>query len=533
MGMKVARSCLAITLGWMLAACSMQAEAVRQPDATTTDGSVTRAGWVEAWRELPAPPGGLMDRTVAWDGGRFIVVGGHLDGKDSCSDSAYAFDGSAWAPIASPPEPRCGAIVVPIGNEVLLVSGYGKDVRNSAVAYEAATDSWRKIARPPSDLSYSTAWTGHELLAWGTTPEGQQALPVGASYDPTKDEWTPLPEAPIRLTLSDGVWTGEEFIAFGSELNGRNQADTPTSVGAAFDPKKRTWRELPPSELSAQATAASWDGQEMIAWDYETTSEAYDPARDHWSKPERMPMDFSECYPEDVEIGGEIFAWFCGQASLWRDGGWIPVDGGPMDVTVHAYDRPFPVYRFMDMAPSDNQIFFQATGVAVQNNGTVCYGCKGAPTSYWMLTPSKGPIPCPDPGADGLTPTLDSDTIAPKDSVMLSGAAPVVGDDGDYVGPHGELTVWINLDPKQWRTGLPGKPKPEPAVEGKPVMWASQSFITGCDYSVQLTPSPRRTAGTYPVVAIVRDGDDATLLPPIDVTIAEREYPLTGREGND
>jgi hypothetical protein len=45
-------------------------------------------------------------------------------------------------------------------------------------------------------------------------------------------------------------------LLFGSLLNDRNIAETETSVGAAYDPSTDSWRTLPPSELSPQATSA-------------------------------------------------------------------------------------------------------------------------------------------------------------------------------------------------------------------------------------------------------------------------------------
>lgn len=93
------------------------------------------------------------------------------------------------------------------------------------------------------------------------------------------------------------MWTGREMLVFGSLLDGRNYAATRTSVGAAYDPSIDAWRELPPSALSPQATTAAWAGGRVVAWDYEVHSQDYDPQKDTWSTPQRMPLEFSECYP--------------------------------------------------------------------------------------------------------------------------------------------------------------------------------------------------------------------------------------------
>jgi hypothetical protein len=188
----------------------------------------------------------------------------------------------------------------------------------TGVSYDPATGTWRIIADAPIEPPFGvvTVWTGSRILVWGG---GERSDPAtdGALYDPVTDEWTPIAPSPLGLKQASGLWTGREVIVFGSLLDNRNHAETDTSVGAAYDPATDTWRTLPPSELSPQAVSAVWAAGRMVAWDYETHSQEYDPATDRWSPRIKMPLDSSECYPDSVALENVVFGLFCGRAVLY------------------------------------------------------------------------------------------------------------------------------------------------------------------------------------------------------------------------
>ncbi len=214
------------------------------------------------------------------------------------------------------------------------------------------------------------------------------------AYDPATDTWRRIAEAPHGLNLASGMWTGQEVLVFGSLLNGKNRADTPTSVGAAYDPATDTWRELPPSALSPQATSAVWVDDRMVAWDYEVHSQEYDPARNAWSHPVKMPLSFSECYPESVVVRDLVFAFFCGRAALYDaiSGTWQEIHGGPLEERVwsDAYQSYVEVWRFADLVPARDVVLLAAEGITLNRKGIACYGCPGSPVSLWAYRPPGG-----------------------------------------------------------------------------------------------------------------------------------------------
>ena len=181
------------------------------------------------------------------------------------------------------------------------------------------------------------------------------------------------------------------MIVFGSLLNGRNWADTATSIGAAYDPRSNTWRRIPASALSPQATSAVWVGDRMLAWDYETRWQEYDPVGNRWGPPLGMPLQFNECYPDTAKLRGQAFAFFCGDAALFdgRTRSWGVIHGGMLDSRIPANGRHYALWRFASLAPAGTVLFLAAEGITVDASGVPCYGCPGSPHSFWAYRPPR------------------------------------------------------------------------------------------------------------------------------------------------
>jgi hypothetical protein len=355
----------------------------------------------EGWTELPLPPEVRDGMSVVWAGSRLLAWGGcDPAAEDHCGPTAvaFAFDPvtQSWSPLES--APVAGAHADAIGTEAIWT---GKEAifllatedRLQGQAYDPATDTWRTIATAPlASRSHTVAvWTGSEVIVWGGGAPDDPSAVSGAAYDPIDDSWRKIADAPIGLNLISGMWTGREMLVFGSLLDNRNIAETKTAVGAAYNPATDKWRELPPSELSPQATSAVWVGDRMVAWDYEVHSQEYDPARDVWSAPVEMPLDFSECYPDSVVVRDLVFGFFCGHAALYDTGSrtWEEIHGGPLDEEVDSepYGRAIKLWRFAELASTGDTVLMLAEGITLEKTGEACYGCPGSPMSFWAYRP--------------------------------------------------------------------------------------------------------------------------------------------------
>ena len=285
----------------------------------------------EGWSDLPAPPEVRSEAATAWTGEALLIWGGYVfegSGDKPPSNDGFMFDAAmrSWTSIpASPLSSRSAAASVWTGSELVIWGGWdgswdaGPGTLSDGAAFEPGSGAWRTL--PPAPISARapfSVWTGHEMIVWGTAVRVSDPPRDGAAYDPTTDSWWTIAEAPIGLTDGTAVWTGQEMIVFGAALHGGNDAETPTAIGAAYDPNADTWRRLPDSALSPQASTAAWNGREMIAWDYLNGSAAYDPDTDSWRTITEMPLDPAECSPDSVAVGSDVLGDYCGAVVLFE-----------------------------------------------------------------------------------------------------------------------------------------------------------------------------------------------------------------------
>ena len=370
-------------------------DTLARPEQRSTEPNRVAAVPV-GWTELPSPPEFREGMSLVWAGTRLLAWGGcNPGGADACEPTAggFGFDPmtQSWGPLENAPVAGTNADEVWTGKEAIFL--LEEENRLKGQAYDPATGAWRTIATPPIEPRFGAVavWTGSEVIFWGGGNPDDATVTGGAAYDPASDSWRTIAGAPVGLNLASGMWTGREMLVFGSLLDDRNRADTRFSVGAAYDPKTDMWRELTPSQLSPQATSAVWVGDRAVAWDYDVHSQEFDADLDVWSEPVKMPLDFSECYPESVVAGDLVFAFFCGRGALYdaSSGRWEEIHGGPLEEKVESeiHGRALELWRFGQLVSTGDTVFMLAEGITLGKTGEACYQCPGSPISFWAYHP--------------------------------------------------------------------------------------------------------------------------------------------------
>jgi hypothetical protein len=127
---------------------------------------------------------------------------------------------------------------------------------------------WTPIALPPARLSarvgHTAIWTGSEMIVWGGNADTIYYAD-GASYDPSTNTWTMLPDAGSLSARSNhtAVWTGSAMIVWGGDDG------SPVSDHASYDPKTHTWTTLPAAPISDRTrhvAAYATTTNEMLVW---------------------------------------------------------------------------------------------------------------------------------------------------------------------------------------------------------------------------------------------------------------------------
>ena len=307
-------------------------------DSSASSSGIDRlSDYPAGWTELPPPPDVRTGAAQVWTGSQLVVWGGYTDSDETnVVASGFVFDGAelTWRPTAPAPlEPRGLTGFGWTGSELLVWGGwsgtYGYEFAegffDDGAAYDPVSDSWRRLPPAPIDARAPlSVWTGREMLVWGTALRVEDRPRDGAAYDPATDSWRTIAEAPIELTDATAVWTGTEMIVFGAALHGGNVSETPTAIGAAYDPAADTWRQLPESDIDPNANTASWLEDRLIAWDYSSHTSAYSPSSDAWESLRGPPVDACEDVPASVTADGFVFGQLCGELVMMHPGehGW-------------------------------------------------------------------------------------------------------------------------------------------------------------------------------------------------------------------
>jgi len=291
------------------------------------------SGIPEGWTELPAPPDIRSGAALVWTGSQLLIWAGSTGdaAEQPPGRDGMAFDASSNTWVGIPPAPipgRSFPAYAWTGRELLTWGGWdgsysGEEpgTLSDGAAYDPATKQWRVL--PPSGLTGRAplfAWTGEELIVWGTSFRTRSRPLDGAAYNPVSDSWRMIAEGPIELTDAVGVWTGTEMIVFGAALHGGNFPETPTAIGAAYNPASDTWRQLPESDIDPNANTASWLHDRLIAWDYSKHTSAYSPGSDTWVSLRGPPVDACEDVPASVTAEGFVFGQLCGELVVMRPG---------------------------------------------------------------------------------------------------------------------------------------------------------------------------------------------------------------------
>lgn len=177
---------------------------------------------------------------------------------DHAAPSPGSWDESAPGPLAE----RSGAVVVRMGEDVLIWGGVGERPYSDGAIYDPATQTWRLVA-PPRLLPRSGAagvWTGSEAVILGglgfdsTTrnPVPVGAVRDGAAYDPETDRWRALPRLPFALA-ADGVFAHRNRLYAVSATARRRPVavlDRGSSIWRLANPAPRWWYR--PGKIAAR-----------------------------------------------------------------------------------------------------------------------------------------------------------------------------------------------------------------------------------------------------------------------------------------
>jgi hypothetical protein len=281
-------------------------------------GARTSSPPVSAWQKLPAAPirvdAGLQS---VWTG-KELIVSGQRAGADgtytNATEVVAAYDPATrtWRRLARPPEmdEYCHRSLVWTGREVVLW-GCGQS------ALDPRSNTWRALPKPPTGEGIAV-WTGRELIGWGGGCCGD-AWDGGSAYDPTTNAWRTIAQTPLAPAQGAlGAWTGHRLLLLVSGFNPGSAKLYPARFAraAAYDPAADAWHRIAPlPETGIRfGSATAWDGRELVvvgAGPDARSTFAYDPATDRWSR--RAPSPVGLRNASAFRAGERLVVWGGGE----------------------------------------------------------------------------------------------------------------------------------------------------------------------------------------------------------------------------
>jgi hypothetical protein len=220
-----------------------------------------------------------------------IVVS--ADGDDEQQTTAARTD--EWTPLRRATLERTEVAAARIGRYVYVAGGFERKSNTTTAAverYDIDRNRWRRVRSMPVGLNHAAAaaYRGKLYVLGGYTSQGavKGEVPSLYRYDPERNRWSRLPDAPTkRGALAVGVVGGRLYAAGGADASG------PLRTLEIYDFKQRRWTRGPDMRFAREHLAGAVAGRAFYVLAGRaaglgnfTYAERYLPSRGSW---ERLP----------------------------------------------------------------------------------------------------------------------------------------------------------------------------------------------------------------------------------------------------
>jgi hypothetical protein len=217
------------------------------------------------------------------------------DGGETQPEEASGTATGRWLPLAGAGLERTEVAAARVGRHIYVVGGF--EERSGATTgaverYDIRSDSWRRVASMPLGLNHPTAVARRGRVYVHGGYRGRRDLSSATAalleYDPRRDRWRRLPDAPTPRAAHALAVIGDRLYAAG----GANAGGSLRSM-EIYDFRSRRWRRGPgfPGPPRDHTTGIASGGRFYVLAGREggnnyTVAERYDPRRRRW---ERLP----------------------------------------------------------------------------------------------------------------------------------------------------------------------------------------------------------------------------------------------------
>ena len=235
-----------------------------------------------------------------------------ISNPDVCTDNTWTATNTTNAPSA-----RFRHTAVWTGSEMIVWGGTpdGTNALNTGGRYNPSTDSWTATSTtnaPVARFFHTAVWTGSEMIVWGGAPDSPNYLNTGGRYNPSTDSWTATSttNAPVARKFHTAVWSGSEMIVWGG-TNGSS-----LNTGGRYNPSADAWTATSTTNApdARDSHTAVWTGNEMIVWGGTNgsplnTGGRYNPSTNSWTTTSITNAPVARFLHTAVWTGSEMIVW--------------------------------------------------------------------------------------------------------------------------------------------------------------------------------------------------------------------------------
>ena len=199
------------------------------------------------WTNATVYPVPVLDSAVVTLGGFLYNFGGVANGAIVATSNK--FDGTAWTPIASLPQPLEFPSAVTDGTNIYILGGAATSgtPQTTLYRYNIATNDYTTLA-PFSTGTWNQAaqYLNGKIYKFAGTGPGTNSTNVLEIYDVTANTWSAGAPYPL-LTSFVGSWVSGGFIYAGGGISA--PASTATAKTYRYDPASNTWDDAAIADL--------------------------------------------------------------------------------------------------------------------------------------------------------------------------------------------------------------------------------------------------------------------------------------------
>ncbi|MFB7776324.1 carboxypeptidase regulatory-like domain-containing protein [Streptomyces bauhiniae] len=218
----------------------------------STDGLAPSADlWVysppaRAWARGATAPEARRATAHGFIGARLFTAGGWAEDEAvSRTVQVYDTDSGTWSKGPDMPAGRFGAAGAVLDGRLYVIGGCtNSDCFNSVFVFDPHSGKWSKAADYPQTISWTScgAVAGRLYCAGGSHDYVETG--AGYVYDPASNRWQPIADMPVGLAIGAYASANGRLLVSGG-FKRVGPESVLTAEGYAYDPEKDAWSALP------------------------------------------------------------------------------------------------------------------------------------------------------------------------------------------------------------------------------------------------------------------------------------------------